>query len=122
MMRLTMILLCLMLAAAAAGRYQAEAAVRETRVELKRLDREKSRELTQIQVLRAEIAYLESPERLASIAANMTDLAPLSGSQLVSATDFAVAFSEDGADGAAMKANSRVNPFEVAAIAAAEPR
>ena len=39
----------------------------EARQELRRLDREKARELSSIQLLRAEVAYLESPERLAAI-------------------------------------------------------
>ncbi len=97
MMRLTMIMLCFILAAAAAGRYQAEAAVRETRNELRRLDHVKSQELTSIQVLRAEVAYLESPERLATVAAKITDLEPLSGAQLMTADDFRLAFGDGAA-------------------------
>lgn len=94
MMRLTMILLCFVLAAAAAGRYQAEAAVRETRNELKKLERVKEQELTSIQLLRAEVAFLENPDRLATIADKMTSLEPLSGAQLMSADDFRVAFGD----------------------------
>ncbi len=94
MLRVTMLLLCLILAAAAAGRYKAEAAVRETRNELRELEQAKSKELTRIQVLRAEVAYLESPERLAAIATKMTDLEPLTGAQLLTADDFKVAFGE----------------------------
>lgn len=92
MLRLTMLLLCFMLAAAAAGRYKAEAAVRESRAELTALDRNKSRALTEIQLLRAEVAFLESPDRLARIASNMTDLEPLSGAQLLTAEEFQTAF------------------------------
>jgi hypothetical protein len=116
MLRLTMILLCLMLAAAAAGRYQAEAAVRETRAELRRLDHEKSAELTKIKVLRAEIAYLESPDRLAAIAEKMTDLKPLSGAQLLSAQDFEVAFNEAPAEAEPGRKASAAGAYEVAAI------
>lgn len=119
MMRLTMILLCVLLAAAAAGRYQAEAAVRETRGELKRLDRAKSEEITSIQLLRAEVAYLESPERLAEVASRMTDLEPLSGAQLMTADEFEVAFSDDRARPTAA---SRELPVEVAQIAPAITR
>jgi cell division protein FtsL len=91
-----MILLCLLLLAAAAGRYQAEVAVRETRRELNRLENEKARELSEIQVLRAEIAYLESPERLARIAERHTDLAPLAGAQLMTADEFLIALGSSG--------------------------
>jgi hypothetical protein len=121
MMRLTTFLLCLLLAAAAAGRYQAEAAVRETRLELRRLDKEKSKELSQIQVLRAEIAYLESPERLSAIAGKMTDLEPLSGAQLYSADDFELAFDDKAASDEKAEAGA-VDPFDVAALAAAPAR
>lgn len=121
MMRLTMILLCLMLAAAAAGRYQAEAAVREARQELRRLDREKARELSSIQLLRAEVAYLESPERLAAIAGKMTDLKPLSGAQLMTAEDFEISFG-DGAASAQASEAGRAGPVTVAALErAAQP-
>ena len=120
MMRLTMFLLCILLAAAAAGRYQAEAAVRETRFELRRLEKEKADELTQIQVLRAEIAYLESPDRLSAIANKMTDLSPLSGTQLYSADEFELAFGA-GAGPAAAEARA-ADAFEVAALAGAQAR
>jgi hypothetical protein len=92
MLRITMILLCFLLAAAAAGRYQAEADVRETRQEIRDLDRLKSQEERQIQVLRTDITYLESPDRLARVAAKTTDLRPLSAAQLMSADDFVAAF------------------------------
>lgn len=121
MLRVTMLLLCLILAAAAAGRYKAEAAVRETREELRRLDRTKTQELTKIQVLRAEVAYLESPERLAAIAAKMTDLEPLTGAQLLTAEDFKVAFGEQDR-GSRADASMREHAVEVAAIEAAPLR
>lgn len=88
MLRVLMMLLCLLLAAAAAGRYQAEVRVREARREIRAIDAEKARALTEIQVLKAEIAYLEGPERLAAIARRHTDLEPLSGAQLVAAEEF----------------------------------
>jgi hypothetical protein len=92
MVRLTMFLLCLLLAAAAAGRYQAEVAVRQSRKAIELLKTERASELQQIQTLRAEIAYLENPQRLAALAAKLTDLKPLSADQLMSAEDFRVAF------------------------------
>ena len=88
MLRVMMLLLCLVLAAAAAGRYQAEVRVREARRELKAIDAEKQKALTEIQVLKAEIAYLEGPERLAAVAERHTDLRPVSGAQLVTADEF----------------------------------
>ena len=94
MVRATMILLCLVLLAAAAGRYKAEVSVRDAREELKELEDGKSQELSRIQVLRAEVAYLESPDRLARIAARYTDLAPLAGSQLMTADEFLLALGE----------------------------
>lgn len=115
MLRLTMILLCFVLAAAAAGRYKAEAAVRETRTELRQLDQAKTLEATKIQVLRAEVAYLESPERLGVIATKMTDLKPLSGAQLLTADDFKVAFGDREGKNLANAPNVG-RPVEVAGI------
>lgn len=94
MVRLTMLLLCLLLAGAAAGRYQAEIAVRQSKKEIESLKAERASELRQIQTLRADIAYLESPGRLAALAAKLTDLKPLAADQLMSAADFHVAFRE----------------------------
>lgn len=94
MVRITMIMLCFLLAAAAAGRYQAEVSVRQARQEIDALDSARAQELSQIQILRAEIAYLESPERLAKIASQLTDLEPLTGAQLMTADEFLVAFGD----------------------------
>lgn len=91
MVRATMILLCFLLLAAAAGRYKAEVSVREAKRELKALEDAKAQELSMIKVLRAEVAYLESPERLAKIAARHTDLGPLTGTQLMTADEFVLA-------------------------------
>ncbi|MEZ5917743.1 MAG: hypothetical protein R3C40_09315 [Parvularculaceae bacterium] len=85
-------MLCLILAAAAAGRYKAEVAVRDVRSEIVQIDHKKAAEANKIQVLRAEIAYLESPERLAEIAERVTNLKPLSGAQLMTADDYLFAF------------------------------
>ncbi|MBI1366757.1 MAG: hypothetical protein GC153_12485 [Alphaproteobacteria bacterium] len=92
MIRITTILLCLMLAAAAWGRYRAEASVREARREIHTLDQEKAKELSSIQTLRAEVAFLESPDRLAKIASDVTDLEPLASNQLLTAEDFVAEF------------------------------
>ncbi len=95
MIRVTTIFLCLLLAAAAAGRYRAEEAVRKSRAELENLEISKNEELRSIQTLRAEIAYLENPARLATIARSQTDLRPSERSQLLSARQFADAFGDE---------------------------
>lgn len=92
MMRFTTFLLCLILAAAAAGRYKAETAVRDAKSEIRALDRLKSEELSSIQVLRTEVAFLERPQRLTEIAGSVSGLAPLTGAQLMTAEDFEIAF------------------------------
>lgn len=109
MTRLSLMLLCLILAAAAAGRYRAEVAVRETRSEILRLERQKARAHEEIALLRAEIAYLESPERLAQLADTMTSLTPLTGAQFMTAREFVAAFSAEPERAAA-------NPGEARAV------
>lgn len=89
MIRITTIFLCMLLAAAAAGRYRAEVSVKETRAELKRLELSKAEELQSIQMLRAEVAYLENPDRLSKIAQAKTDLRPSAQDQMLSARQFA---------------------------------
>lgn len=96
MIRLSMFVFWLLLLAAVAGRYQAEVSVRDARAELKRLQQEKSEEIREIQILRAELAYLESPDRLAGLAERLTELEPLSGAQLLTADDFLLAFGDAG--------------------------
>ena len=120
MLRLTMLLLCFVLAGAAAGRYKAEAAVRETRSELRSLEREKAEEATKIQVLRAEVAYLENPERLSAIAGKMTGLEPMSGAQLLTADDFRLAFGAASGRSGVVEEASR--PVDVAEIDASSLR
>ena len=92
MIRISTIFLCVLLAAAAVGRYRAEAAVKEAREELHRLDIEEAEQRRAIQMLRAEIAYLENPDRLARIAAAKTDLRPTQGVQTLNASQLAAAF------------------------------
>jgi hypothetical protein len=90
MIRIATIFLCFLLAAAAAGRYRAEVSVKETRSELRRLETSKVEELRTIQTLRAEVAYLENPQRLSKIAAAKTDLRPSKHDQVLSAGEFAM--------------------------------
>lgn len=97
MIRVTTIFLCLLLAAAAAGRYRAEVSVRETRSELQRLETSKAEEERSIQMLRAETAFLENPERLSKIADAKTDLRPPSRDQILTAQQFAAVFGDEEA-------------------------
>lgn len=91
MIRITTILLCFLVAVSAAGRYQAETAVREARGELRQVKAEQTEELRAIKMLRAEVAFLENPDRLAKIAAAKTDLRPTTNEQSLSTREFAVA-------------------------------
>ena len=95
MIRITTIFLCLILAGAAAGRYRAEESVRKTRVELEKLETSKLEEVRSIQMLRAEIAYLENPERLTKIAKTQTELRPSATDQMLTVRQFAAALSGD---------------------------
>lgn len=97
MIRITTIFLCLLLAAAAAGRYRAEESVRKARSELEKLETSRLEELRTIQMLRAETAYLENPERLAKIAEERTDLRPSDRDQILSARQFAAAVGDEEA-------------------------
>lgn len=97
MIRITTIFLCLLLAAAAAGRYRAEESVRRTRAEIEKLETSRLEELRAIQTLRAETAYLENPERLAKIAEERTDLRPSARDQMLSPRQFAAAVGNEDA-------------------------
>lgn len=100
MIRITTIFLCVLLAAAAFGRYRAEVSVRELRHDIEQLQTSKAEEERAIQMLRAEIAYLENPERLAKVAVAKTDLRPADAEQIVNAREFAAALGvEDEPDG-----------------------
>jgi hypothetical protein len=99
MIRITTIFLCVLLAAAAFGRYRAEVSVRELRNDIEKIETSQLEELRAVQMLRAEIAYLENPDRLAKVASAKTDLRPSSSDQLVNAREFAALFGdEDEAD------------------------
>ena len=95
MIRITTIFLCVLLAAAAFGRYKAEISVRELREDIQRIEVSKVEEQRAIQMLRAEIAYLENPDRLAKVAETKTELRPSTGEQLVKAHEFASLFGDE---------------------------
>lgn len=115
MIRITLLLLGVILAAAAAGRYKAEAAVRETRKELQALERDKAEELRRLRTLRMEIAYLENPDRLARIVGRSNGLGPLASAQVFSAAEYRLAFG-----GTKPSTNAAAVPKSVEAIAIAE--
>lgn len=122
MIRITTIFLCVLLAAAAFGRYRAEVSVRELREEIDKIETSQVEELRSIQMLRAEIAYLENPERLAKIADMKTDLRPSDGEQLMNAQEFAVAFGlEEAASAADAPSNDAIlNAMAMAQLTEAE--
>ena len=97
MIRVTTVFLCLLLAAAAAGRYRAEESVRHTKSAISEIETSKLEEARRIQMLRAEIAYLENPERLAKIAGAKTDLRPSESRQILSADEFVAFFGDEEA-------------------------
>ena len=88
MMRLSMIFLVLILIGAAAGRYRAEVEMRHMRGEIRKLENARQEAASDIVVLRAEIAYLESPARLARIAGLVTSLQPLNSKQMMRRDEF----------------------------------
>ena len=95
MFRITTIFLCVLLATAATGRYRAEEAVRKAHAEIAALEAKTLDEQRAIQMLRAEIAYLENPARLAKVAEVRTDLRPTERGQILSARQFAQAMGSD---------------------------
>ena len=122
MIRFSTIFLCLLLASAAAGRYKAEVSVRDARAEMTRLEREAAQETRAIQVLRAEVAYLENPDRLAKIARSKTDLRPTKQEQSLSARQFASLLGEFDDEEEYFPADNDLitNAIAMAQLAAAE--
>ena len=120
MFRITSIFLCALFLAAVAGRYSAEESVSSAQEALERLEVEHAEEMRRVQMLRAEIAYLESPERLAKVARATTDLAPPEPGSLLTAQQFksAMVGDEDQQDGADAIPNDNVieNAIAVAAL------
>ena len=98
MIRITTIFLCLLLAVAAAGRYRAEESVREIRNDIEKLEQERKIEEQRISTLRADIAYLESPERLAKIAKAKTTLRAPETAQFLTASDYIASFGDGAID------------------------
>lgn len=124
MFRITTLFLCILLTAAAVGRYRAEESVRKARAELERLETSRLEEVERIQVLRAETAYLENPERLAKIARSETDLRPSNREQIMSARQFAAAMTGEEnpavAQDAPVPSQTIANAIAMAQLAAGE--
>lgn len=120
MIRTTTIFFCLLLAAAAAGRYRAENEVRSEERNIDVLRQQADGERDRIQVLRSEVAYLESPERLSSIVREWhAPLKPMKGSQMITAEQFIARFDgEPLAQSAGAQAGD--NDFIMHALAMAE--
>ena len=96
MFRITTLFFCALFLAAVAGRYRAEESVQNAREELLKLEAEQFEEIRQVKMLRAEIAYLENPERLARIAKATTDLRPPVTTELMTASEFRNAILGEG--------------------------
>ncbi|MEM9015012.1 MAG: hypothetical protein AAGB02_07880 [Pseudomonadota bacterium] len=119
MLRITTFFLCLLLAGAAAGRYKAEGSVVEARKELRRIEAEKVDETHRIQILKAEIAYLENPDRLQKIADARTKLSVTARDQIYSSEQLAASLGGDSE-----RDDEKVHPMSVpssGALAMAEP-
>ena len=80
------------LAAAVAGRYRAEIAVKSTEDEIGVVETAIEDAEREVRALETSKAYLERPERLEKIALDGTDLEPLSHTQIVSAAEFVAQF------------------------------
>ncbi|MEM1397240.1 MAG: hypothetical protein AAGH38_07310 [Pseudomonadota bacterium] len=91
-MRISLIILCVVLFAAAAGRYSAEASTQALDRKISKLELQKARQERSIQMLTAEVAMLETPARLQQLAEEMTDLAPPSSDRLLAGREFFLAF------------------------------
>ena len=89
MIRITTIFFCLVLAAAAAGRYQAEAKLRADRDEVRRLDQQIDTQSDIIKDLQLEVEVLESAPRLTRLAQENLALNALQPEQLVTVQEMA---------------------------------
>jgi len=114
MFRITSIFLCALFLAAVAGRYSAEESVSAAQEALLQLEAEYAEEARRVQMLRAEIAYLESPERLAKVARATTDLRPPEPETLLTAQQFESAMIGD--EGAPIEADPTGNAVDNAIV------
>lgn len=88
MMRLSTIFFCILLAAAAAGRYRAEVNVRSDKVEIAKFQEMRAGEKEQIDRLRLDVRVLESAPRTAKLSRLYTDLEQLKPNQMQNSNEF----------------------------------
>ena len=83
MIRIGPLLWMALVALASVGTFQLKYRVQAQEQELTRLDRQVQRDRDDIQVLHAEWAHLNDPNRLSDLARRHLDLAPVAGVQIV---------------------------------------
>lgn len=83
MIRIGPLLWLALVALASVGTFQLKYRVQAQEQELTRLDRQIQHDRDDIQVLRAEWAHLNDPNRLSDLARRHLDLAPVAGVQIV---------------------------------------
>lgn len=95
MMRISTLFFCLLLAAAAVGRYKAEAGVRADRAAILEVEQQIAEEEQKIGELKLQVEVLESGPRLAQLATHRLDLVPAQPVQLADAREFAYLLDTD---------------------------
>ena len=100
-MRILTPILCGLLALAAGGRFAAEAQVRETRAELRALERAREEEAARADRLRLEVEVLEAADRFEAVNAQTLQLQAPAPGQLSRRQDFAEAIGRDADEEAA---------------------
>ena len=119
MMRFSTIFFCILLAAAAAGRYQAEAGVRAQKAEIEAIEQEIAVEQELVEQLDLEVEVLESSSRLSQLAVHRLDLTAVKPYQLQTAEEFAAILEVDTPEPSPLF-RDRSNDFIVDAIAMAD--
>lgn len=119
MLRISTLFFCLLLAAAAVGRYKAEANVRADKAEIRSIESQIAAEEQKISELKLQVEVLESGPRLAQLASHRLDLVPARSAQLADARKFAMLI--EAGDAATIAPRSRGNgDFIINAIAMAD--
>ncbi|MEM9988254.1 MAG: hypothetical protein AAF723_01945 [Pseudomonadota bacterium] len=88
-MKFVLIFLTSLLVTAVAGRFQAEAEVRQSQIELSSLEEEVSNTASQIERVRLDVEVLESARRLNDLNETHLSLKTVKASQLADDRDFA---------------------------------
>ncbi len=74
------------------GLYYVKTRAQSAKKEVRRLERLISQEEASLQVLKAEIAYLENPQRLMELSEQHLGLKPIANDNVISISDIAVRF------------------------------